>query len=83
MHTCHAKNCKVVTPPKMLMCRRHWYLVPKALRDRVWATYQTGQEVGRVRPSREYFAAVREAIDAVEQAEADAASKKTQGELFT
>lgn len=20
------------------MCRRHWYMVPKELRDRVWAT---------------------------------------------
>jgi hypothetical protein len=27
----------------MLMCRRHWFMVPKNLRDRVWATYRPGQ----------------------------------------
>jgi hypothetical protein len=48
----------------MLMCRRHWFLVPKALRDRVWATYRAGQERSKD-PSREYLEAADAAIRAV------------------
>jgi len=25
-----------------LMCRRHWYAVPRPLRDRVWLTWRSG-----------------------------------------
>lgn len=42
-HHCHARRCTVLVPPKMLMCPRHWFMVPKPLRDRVWATYRAGQ----------------------------------------
>ena len=31
--------------PSRLMCRRHWYRVPKPLRDQVWATWRSGQGV--------------------------------------
>jgi hypothetical protein len=38
-----AANCPVEGYPKsrgdrQLMCKRHWYMVPKELRDRVWET---------------------------------------------
>ncbi len=42
-HFCHAIGCKIEVPPEMLMCRRHWYMVPKSIRDRVWAAYRPGQ----------------------------------------
>lgn len=42
-HTCHAVECEVAVAPQMLMCRRHWFMVPLKLRNRVWATYQDGQ----------------------------------------
>lgn len=43
-HRCAARGCKRRVPIKMLMCRAHWYTVPKPIRDRVWATYRPGQE---------------------------------------
>lgn len=42
-HTCHATGCNVKVPPEMFMCKRHWFQLPKSLRDRVWATYRPGQ----------------------------------------
>lgn len=44
-HTCHAQNCKTPVPPKMFMCQPHWYMLPKATRDAIWATYRPGQEI--------------------------------------
>ena len=69
MHTCHAKNCKVVVPPKLLMCKRHWYMVPRDLRAAVWAEYMPGQEI-RKDPTREYLEAANAAVRAVAAKEA-------------
>jgi len=55
-HTCHAKLCDVEVPPKMLMCKPHWRMVPKDLQNAVWDAYRIGQEV-RKDPSREWQAA--------------------------
>jgi hypothetical protein len=44
------------------MCRSHWYLVPKQIRDRVWATWRSGQ--GAL--SSEHLETVRMAITACE-----------------
>lgn len=63
-HTCHAKLCQIVVPPKMFMCRQHWYMVPFKLRRAIWAAYVPGQEI-RKDPSREYLAVAQEAIEAV------------------
>jgi hypothetical protein len=60
-HRCHAIGCTEPTPPSLFMCRRHWFLLPKRLRNRIWATYRPGQEVVTKTPSREYLAAAREA----------------------
>lgn len=61
-HHCHARGCKTAVPPKMFMCKRHWYMLPKRLRDAVWATYRPGQEVTKD-PSDMYMAVSREAIE--------------------
>jgi len=45
------------------MCRRDWYLVPRELRDQVWATWRSGQ--GAFTP--EHQAAVLLAIRAVRE----------------
>lgn len=63
-HTCHAIDCDVVVPPRLLMCARHWRMVPRALQNTVWATYVPGQEA-RKDPTREYLHAARAAINAV------------------
>lgn len=63
-HLCHALRCKTPVEPKLLMCGRHWRMVPKPLKDRVWATYRPGQEVTKD-PSREYVKAALAAVNAV------------------
>lgn len=52
----------------MLMCKRHWLMVPKPLRRDVWRNYRAGQEQ-RKDPTPEYLAAAKAAIAAVERAE--------------
>lgn len=58
-HTCHWRGCDRDVPPAMWGCKAHWFRLPKALRDRVWATYRPGQEETKT-PSREYLAVARE-----------------------
>lgn len=43
VHTCHATACEVNVPPEMFMCRRHWFMLPKRLRDKIWRHYREGQ----------------------------------------
>jgi hypothetical protein len=43
-------------------CKLHWFKLPKRLRDRIWATYEIGQEVDMT-PSDEYLAVAREVQD--------------------
>lgn len=67
-HHCHASGCGAHVPPEMLMCRRHWFMVPMDIRGRVWATYQSGQERlddTSPLPSSEWHVAADQAICAV------------------
>lgn len=68
-HHCHARNCYVKTRPEMLMCRRHWFMVPKKLRDAVWATYSPGQCDGTAEITREWHDAADAAIEWVARRE--------------
>lgn len=67
-HTCHAIACERSVPPQMLMCRQHWFSVPLALRNRVWATYRDGQ-CDTFDPSSEYCKAAKAAVIAVAEKE--------------
>ena len=67
-HICHAKNCDLAVPPKKLMCKRHWFMVPPDLRKEVWREYRPGQEVDK-EPTAEYLKAARKAIEAVQAIE--------------
>jgi hypothetical protein len=62
---CPNSGCGEQIDPSRLMCRGHWYLVPKQLRDRVWTTWRSGQ--GALGP--EHREAVRLAITACQAAE--------------
>jgi hypothetical protein len=76
VHLCHARGCKTPVPPKMFMCKRHWFMLPKRTRDAVWATYRPGQEVTKD-PSPEYMDVTAEAIawlDAIEHDRLDVPS---------
>ena len=68
-HTCHAEGCEVTVPPRMLMCRNHWRLVPKRLQTAVWDAYVPGQE-RRKDPTPEYLDAAMAAVRAVADREA-------------
>ena len=69
-HECHAIGCHQDVPPRMFMCKTHWFMLPKALRDAVWCEYVPGQE-RRKDPTEAYlnvtqrcrrFVAVKEGI---------------------
>lgn len=68
-HGCHWPGCDKPVPPAMWGCREHWYTLPKPIRNRIWQTYQTGQEISKT-PSREYIEAAREAQEWIRQHEA-------------
>lgn len=66
------------------MCKPHWFMVPKKLRDALWDAYVPGQEI-RKDPSPEYLIAANRCICAVavkegrmtqEQADAKIAAKE-------
>lgn len=60
-HACHAAGCRVRVPPQMFMCKKHWYSLPKRLRDRIWETYREGQcEDWQI--THEYAEAARECV---------------------
>ena len=50
-HTCHWPGCDKMVAPAAWGCHRHWFRLPRVLRDRVWDAYRPGQE------SPEYLAA--------------------------
>jgi protein gp37 len=72
VHLCHARRCEVPVPPKLLMCGKHWRMVPRPLQAAVWKHYRTGQEADKS-PSPEYLKAALAAINAVAQREAELA----------
>ena len=61
-HHCHWPGCSVAVPPRMFMCRPHWFRLPVLMRHQIWKTYRPGQEIDND-PSPEYLAAAREALD--------------------
>jgi hypothetical protein len=45
-------------------CKKHWFMVPKQIRGRIWVEYRVGQ-CDDMSPSTEYLHAAREAVIAV------------------
>jgi len=67
-HTCHAIGCSVHVPPRMLMCARHWRMVPRKTQITVWNEYRPGQEIDKS-PSLGYLAIQRMAVGEVAEKE--------------
>jgi hypothetical protein len=67
-HYCHADGCGVEVPPRLLMCLRHWRMVPGHLQRLVWRHYRPGQEIDK-NPTRQYLAVMKQAIEAVAEQE--------------
>lgn len=68
LHRCHATGCTVVVPPTMWGCKRHWFMVPREIRNRIWKTYRVGQ-CDDFNPSRDYLLAAKAAVIAVAEKE--------------
>ena len=69
-HICHADHCAKAVPPKMFMCREHWYMLSKEMRDRLWELYVPGQE-RRKDPTIEYIEHALMCVDYVAAREGD------------
>lgn len=68
VHRCHAIGCVKPVPPEMLLCHRHWRMVPKPIQQQVWRHYRPGQCDDK-NPSEAWHLAANEAIRAVAQLE--------------
>lgn len=79
-HHCHAIGCEFPVPPEMLMCRHHWYMVPKRHRDAVWQTYRPGQ-CDDTRPSAAWFIAAERAITSVAVREGKISAKEAEARV--
>jgi hypothetical protein len=66
---CPVPGCQKAIAGRMLLCPKHWRLVPKVLQKAVWELYVPGQEADRslVRPG--YMKAMSEAVAAAEEAD--------------
>lgn len=67
-HTCHATGCTTEVPERYLMCRRHWWMVPRGMQQRLWQVYRPGQEITKD-PSPEYLDVAMEIIHYVSRKE--------------
>lgn len=56
---CPVPGCLRLRRPGHVMCRHHWYMVPKSVRDQVWREYRAATG------SAEHLQAIRIAIGAV------------------
>ena len=66
-HTCHWPDCEKQVPPAMWGCKGHWFRLPRPLRDRIWVTYNPGQE-SRMDPSEDYLKAASDVQRWIESA---------------
>ena len=58
-HTCPAPDCTRTVIDNMLMCRNHWFRVPKGIRDEVWAAYREEPQ------SERHLAAIKAAVESL------------------
>lgn len=65
-HHCHWPGCDKSVSPAKWGCTEHWYRLPQALRNRVWATFRPGQEISKT-PSAGYVAVAREVQDWIQR----------------
>jgi hypothetical protein len=68
-HRCPAPECPERIPHEKLFCKRHWFLVPPAIRKAVNDAYHRG--IGELRKAqRKAIQAVRDLIHAEKRAQA-------------
>lgn len=62
-HRCAASACTTMIGMQLLMCARHWKMVPRSIADRLLSAYVRGQSISTATPA--YLEAMQECIDAV------------------
>ena len=62
-HECPAEGCTMAVSGSMLMCRKHWYMVPARLRAKVWNAWADGTGAG----SKAHQEAILAAVEAVDR----------------
>lgn len=67
-HHCHAACCKKSVPPEMLMCKKHWFMVPRHIQQLIWKHYRVGQCDDQL-ITHEYAEAARAAVRSVAEDE--------------
>jgi hypothetical protein len=68
VHPCVAIGCPVIVAARLVMCNKHWRLVPANVKGRILRAYRDGQERdGQL--SFEYVVAMMEAIVSVKEQE--------------
>jgi hypothetical protein len=67
MHKCHADGCTTIVPTQMLMCRRHWRIVPPQTQRSVYEGWAVQRQTSE--PVAEYVQARTAAIKAVKRKE--------------
>lgn len=55
-HHCHAHGCETIVPTRLLMCPRHWRMVPEHLQAEINAEFRPGQCTDK-KPSRAWIKA--------------------------
>lgn len=67
-HHCHARNCQISVKPELLMCLKHWKMVPRKIQQAIWRYYREGQCDDK-NPSTEWHQATNAAIGYVAEKE--------------
>lgn len=57
---CQWPGCTLNVAPRFWGCKRHWFQLPKPLRDRLWNSYVSGQFIYK-QASEDYLAAADDA----------------------
>lgn len=68
VRTCPVPGCEVPVRPSMLMCREHWYRVPRQLKaavNQLWQAYNNASVGEMVGAYRDYMSARTAAIASV------------------
>jgi hypothetical protein len=79
-HRCHARGCGKQVKPELLMCFRHWSMVPRVIQRDVWKNYRQGQ-CDDMNPSDAWHKAADAAIGAVARKEHRGLTKKEEEAL--
>jgi hypothetical protein len=57
-HHCHWPGCTKLCTPAQWGCTKHWFMLPKHLRNEIWKAYRPGQENSKD-PSSSYLTVAR------------------------